>query len=219
MKSSFYVVFGLWISISLGFGGVTPVVAQAHASHSSADGEDPSAKSQSIELSLVSPPVMGSDFAQGTWTLQTYGSVAFADESGEIYAGHIGVGYHIWDDFSINLEAFGLHMDFERGPVDEAAAYGLDLFLRYHFMKGDSWTLFGEVGGGIQQSTRPIPHGGTHFNFRPMAGMGVTWQLDENLMLMAGARWLHISNARKDGVELNPGYDSAELYTGVLITF
>ena len=49
--------------------------------------------------------------------------------------------------------------------------------------------------------------------------MGVAISLSNEAMLMAGARWLHISNASKDGSRNNPGYDSVQLYAGLMIPF
>ena len=63
-------------------------------------------------------------FSAGTWTVVTYGSASFGDENGEIYAAHIGMGYHPWDNISINVEAFGGHLDFEEGDLNEATAIG-----------------------------------------------------------------------------------------------
>ena len=178
--------------------------------------EPPVSLTDYYQAELANPRV---DFIAGTWTFQTYGSAAFGDENGEIYAGHIGAGYHPWDNVSINLEAFGGHIDFEDGSHGEAAVGGLDLLVRVHIHKGDGWTLFVDVGAGLQQSTRPLPYNGTHFNFRPQGGLGVTVRVRDNAMLIAGARWLHISNANKDGQDVNPGYDSAFLYTGLMIPF
>ncbi len=158
-------------------------------------------------------------FEAGTWTFQTYGSAAFGDENGEIYTGRIGFGYYVFDGVSLSLEALGFHMNIEEGHDDEAWALGLDLILRHHILQRENWSLFAELGGGIQQSSEPVPNGGTHFNFRPMAGVGLTWQLTDDVHLLAGARWLHISNAGKDGIENNPGYDSAEIYAGIMVPF
>ena len=80
-----------------------------------------------------------------------------------------------------------------------------------------------EGGAGIQESSDPFPEGktniGTHFNFRPQLGMGFTVGLTDQVRLMAGARWLHISNADRDGSVHNPGYDAVLVYSGLMIPF
>ena len=158
-------------------------------------------------------------FAAGTWTFQTYGSASFGDENGEMYTGHIGVGYHVIDNLSMNFEAVAGHVELEDGEKDKATMAGLELLLRYHFLKGDGWSVFGDLVGGLQQTTKPLPFNGTHFNFRPQLGLGVTWFLNDQTLLLAGARWLHISNGGKNGEAKNPGYDSAMIYLGLMMPF
>lgn len=158
-------------------------------------------------------------FAAGSWSFQTYGSVSVGDENGEMYTGHIGVGYYLWDNFSINLEAVGGYLNIEEGRNSEGSLVGLDLLIRHHLIIGDGWTIYFDGGGGIQQTSEPFPSGGTHFNFRPQGGLGVTLNLSDSAMFMGGVRWIHVSNASKDGQDNNPGYDSAQIYAGMIFSF
>jgi len=170
---------------------------------------------------LVAPPGGGSiNFApKGTWTAQTYGSATLSGEAGGLFTAHIGGGYHFKDDLSINLELIAGNINFDKGFGGSSTVVGLDLLLRYHFFRYGDWTFYADGGVGLQQSSRPFPLAGTHFNFRPQAGMGFTLKLNERARFMAGARWLHVSNANKDGSTRNPGYDGAMVYSGLLFTF
>ena len=156
---------------------------------------------------------------KGIWTFQAYGSATFSGEAGGLFLAHLGGGYHFKDDLSINLELIAGSISFDAGFDDSASVVGVDMLLRYHFFKLGNWTFYSDGGFGLQQSSRPFPLAGTHFNFRSQAGMGFTLKLNDQARFMAGARWVHVSNADKDGSDLNPGYDGAMVYSGLLFTF
>lgn len=158
-------------------------------------------------------------FSQGRWFAQTMGSAAFGDENGEVYSGHVGIGYFLFDDFSISLDALGGYIKIEEGHFSSETFYGLDLLMRHHVWKNKNWSFYIDGGAGLQKSSDPFPVGGTHSNFRPQAGVGLSLGLTPKTLLMAGVRWLHISNASRKGVDRNPGYDSALVYAGVMIPF
>ncbi len=163
-----------------------------------------------------------SPFGAGTWSFQTYGSATFGDDAGELYLAHVGVGYHFIDALSLNFEAVGGAMvieDLGTTNGEDAAAIGLDLLLRWHFCRRDGWSLYMDGGAGLIQGTASFPANGTHFNFTPQFGLGITASLTDTLSLMGGARWHHISNAGKNGQDENPGYDGAMLYGGVMFAF
>ena len=51
----------------------------------------------------------------------------------------------------------------------------------------------------------------------PQVGGGVTCAIAENLRLMAGLRWYHLSNAQPNST--NPGVDMLEAYVGLTFSF
>ncbi len=155
----------------------------------------------------------------GSWTFQTYGSAALGDRTGNVFTAHVGAGYYMKDDLSINIELLAGEININEGTEGVASVVGVDLLLRYHFRKEGPWTFYLEGGAGLQQSSDPFPTVGTHFNFRPQAGIGFTVELLDRARLMSGVRWLHISNANKDGPLKNPGYDGVMIYSGLMIPF
>lgn len=167
---------------------------------------------------MISPRALADDFAEGTWTLQTYGSGTYGDRShGNIYTAHLGVGYYFVDDWSINFEAVGGRV--VPGVIsqdDNGIAAGLDMLFRWQFLTGDRWSLYADFGAGIQQADTNFPSD-SHFNFRPQGGVGATWKLAEHVRLMGGARWLHISNAYI--TPGNNGLDAAQFYGGLMVSF
>lgn len=108
-------------------------------------------------------------------------------------------------------------------PGDDAAGVNWNLIFRFHlltFGERKDWTLFGEGGAGLLVTTDVVPAGGTGFNFTPRAGVGFTHQLgDSDNRLVFGVRWHHISNARINGDDRNPGRDGINVYAGIEFPF
>lgn len=154
------------------------------------------------------------DFTKGVWTFSLYTGY-YRECSTDPQMGFVsaGFGYFFHEDASINAEfrTFGVDQ-----TGDEAAMFELDLLIRHHIVKHDRWTLFLDVGAGIAQATRDVPTGGTHFNFIEEAGVGVTYRIDDNVHLIAGARYWHLSNARIHGEDQNPGLNGYGGYVGLI---
>jgi len=163
-------------------------------------------------------------FGENTWSLQTYGSAALSLTQGELYAGHVGVGWYFVEDLSINIEAVGGAFNGRKGS-DDGDLYELDLIFRHHFYKTQCFSIFAEVGGGLFWGSDHFPAGGTHANFTPQAGVGFTYNLSRTFklsrpaLLMVGGRWFHLSNAARRGGENNPGVDTGMVYAGVMFPF
>ena len=210
--------FSQWMVLILCLGASSQVVSASDLG----DLDDQALLADERAAAALEPQLAGEViiFApKGTWTAQTYGSATVSGEAGGLFTAHVGGGYHFKDDMSINLELIAGSINFDEGFNDSAAVVGLDLLLRYHFFQYGDLTLYTDGGFGLQQSSLPFPMAGTHFNFRSQAGIGLTLKLNDRARLMAGARWLHVSNAAKDGEVLNPGYDGAMVYSGFLFTF
>lgn len=121
------------------------------------------------------------------------------------------------DDIEWFLEG-GLWTFYDRGG-DNAFGLSASLGFRWHFVSRERWSLFADVGIGVLGTTDHVPPDGTSFNFMPRAGVGFTRQLDENVRLMGGVRWHHISNGRTRGDSRNPARDAPQLYIGLVIPF
>ncbi|MGD1916836.1 MAG: acyloxyacyl hydrolase [Phycisphaerales bacterium] len=123
----------------------------------------------------------------------------------------------IVDDSEFLLEA-GLWNFYEQGGE---SAFGLSagIGFRWHFVCRERWSIFADAGISLLGTTDTVPAGGTGCNFMPRAGVGFTHQIDENIRLIGGLRWHHISNARTRGDDRNPSRDSVLIYLGVVIPF
>ena len=161
-------------------------------------------------------------FSEGHWIFQVYGSGSDGKNSNAVYGGHVGIGYHFLDGVSLNAELSGeaFHMqDTPNAQGGDTAGGALDLVIRWHFIRGNGWSIFSDIGGGIQESADSFPAEGTTCNFRAQAGLGATLRITPCVYLMGGARWFHISNARIHGPDRNPSYDSVLYYVGVMVPF
>lgn len=98
-------------------------------------------------------------------------------------------------------------------PGADAFGGGFDMQLRWHFLTGESWSIFGEVGGGFMVTTNPVPTNGSSFNFTPNVGFGATFALNETTRLYVGAQWFHISNAGL--YAKNPGRENIGVWVGL----
>ena len=134
----------------------------------------------------------------------------------KIASGAIGVGYYPVDRFALSLRTPVYHF---RQFTGDAEVYSLDLSLRYHFLEAGRFTLFGDLIGGICESDKQVPPGGTHFNFTLQGGLGATYRVADHLHLIAGLRIFHLSNAAVQGIDRNPDLNAGQIYIGALFTF
>jgi len=169
-------------------------------------------------LTLAAPAFAGDSpaaFPKGTFTLQAYGTVASGIDAEEIFdSAAFGGSYYLFDNVSLGVEASGYH--FVQAPGDDGWMYGVAGVLRHHLFQFDRATLFADVTFGPAEATKRVPDAGTYFNFTTRAGIGATWQLQDNLYLIGGARYFHLSNARIEGPERNPSINGVEGYVGLM---
>ena len=157
------------------------------------------------------------EYSKGHRKWQTYVSAAGFDKGkGEMYAFHLGYGYFFRDDFSVNIDTLGSYI--HSGIDDNGVAAGLDVIFRHHPLKGHDnlWSLYLELGAGLQQQSTNFA-GNRRFNFRLLGGGGVTFRVAKNARLMAGIRYLHISDAGIEGG--GGGFDGLQFYAGSMFSF
>jgi len=157
------------------------------------------------------------EFSKGCQKWQTYVSAAGFDKGkGEMYAFHLGYGYFFMDDFSVNIDVLGSYI--RSGIDDNGVAAGLDLILRQHPIKGPEnlWSFYLELGAGLQQQSTSFA-GNRKFNFRLLGGGGATFRAAENVRIMAGMRYFHVSDAGIEGG--GGGFDGLQFYAGSMFPF
>ena len=157
-------------------------------------------------------------FEAGTWTLQSYATYAGGlGQYANISAVHAGGSYYVFNNLSLGLElsgGFAHQSDFD---AKDAWLYGVSAILRHHVLELDRrTTIFIDASCGPFEASHRIPAGGTHFNFITRVGLGATYQLKDNLYLIGGARYFHLSNARIEGSDRNPSINGVEGVLGLM---
>jgi opacity protein-like surface antigen len=151
------------------------------------------------------------------WQLQAGGALQADNPDNRFALLGGGVSYFPISDLSLDLELNGMYISQEG---DDALAGNLNMLMRWHFHhdRERRWSLYLDGGIGLFQATDDVPaFKGSHFNFTPQLGGGVSWQVAEDVRMMAGLRWHHISNANL--FDVNDGRDSAFVYVGVSVPF
>jgi len=64
-----------------------------------------------------------------------------------------------------------------------------------------------------------VPTFGTTYNFTARVGPGVSYRISDDVFLLGGARYFHLSNGNQHGRIKNPSYDGIEWYVGLMFTF
>jgi opacity protein-like surface antigen len=176
--------------------------------------------SQAIAAEKMDRVEEPSAFAQGSWTIGPVGGYiaeAFGGDGEELYYGGATLEYFAWDDVAIVGEFLGFYVN----QSEDTEGLGFNLLGRWHFwMPCKSVALFLDGGAGLIEGFDNIPSpDGTYHNFTLHAGGGFKIQLADNINLLAGARYFHLSNASIHGPDRNPSLDGFSGYGGLLINF
>lgn len=147
----------------------------------------------------------------------------FATGLGDVTNRHVvmggmtfGVGYYVLDNLAINLEA--TQYGFSEGRTDGAAT-ALTLGLRNHLARFGNTSLFFDVAAGGIYATNDIPYRGTHLNITFDCGPGLAFPLRDDLSLIVGARFFHLSNHNSEGDARNPSVNALQGLVGVMYRF
>ena len=159
----------------------------------------------------------GDSFRKGMWAAEAEGAfiqpIRFSDD--KLYQANFAATYYFADDVSIGAEFAGYFGD---QPNDDTGLGGAGLLLRWHFLQAETFTLFLDGGFGVSLAEAAFPEGGTHFNYTPKGGIGATIRLRDDLHLIGGTRFFHLSNANLHGRDQNPSYDGVQYYLGLMFT-
>ncbi len=143
------------------------------------------------------------------WHASLFGAAEFGVT--DFLGGRVGVDWFVEERFSL-----GIQLDLTQawvGGGSRTISVGVAPILRWHFLRGDAWTLYAEAGSGIVWNGAPIPTGGTRFDFTPQAALGGTLDLGGGTRLRAAVGWFHMSNARTSSS--NPGLDALSVTVGL----
>jgi hypothetical protein len=101
----------------------------------------------------------------------------------------------------------------------DAVLLGVTCGVRSGFLRHPNWAGFWEVEVGISKSDAFTPPGGTRFNYVAQGGAGVTRRLSSTTYLLAGLKWMHLSNNSLAGRGRNPDIEAVGPHVAVLTRF
>jgi hypothetical protein len=157
-------------------------------------------------------------FSKGTWIFDTYGAYAknFTGEEAKIGSGTIGVGYYIVDNFAVNIEASGYY---NHQQVQDARISAGDIMIRHHVFNSGRFSFYLEGVAGISYADHRTPYFGTYYNYILEPGIGASFRLFDDVNLIGGVRYFHLSNAHLEGPLHNPSINATQAYVGLMYKF
>lgn len=112
------------------------------------------------------------------------------------------------------------------GPLYFVDQRGIDAYLlgvtagvRGRVYRRGRVSAFLEFAVGVSEADTFTPPRGTRFNYLALGGAGLTVRLRPSLHLLAGLRWIHVSNNGLAGRSRNPDIEAVGPQLGVLIGF
>jgi hypothetical protein len=112
------------------------------------------------------------------------------------------------------------------GPLYYVDQRGADAYLlgatfgvRQRVFRAGRTSAFLEFDVGVSKADGITPPRGTQFNYLAVGAAGATVRLRPGLHLLAGLRWIHVSNNSLAGPSRNPDIEAVGPQVGVLIGF
>jgi hypothetical protein len=127
-----------------------------------------------------------------------------------------GMTYGIREGLAVKV-ASPLYYVWQRDT--DAYLFGLTWGLRGRLVKKPKWSAFWEFEVGVSEADTYVPPRGTRFNYLAIGGGGITRQLRPGVHLLAGLRWIHVSNNGLAGRSRNPDLEAVGPMVGMLYGF
>jgi hypothetical protein len=128
----------------------------------------------------------------------------------------VGAGYYVLKNLAIQMDfsAYG----FGEGHT-QGAAGGVTIGLRHHIVNIGKALIFADVSFGEIWASNNLPVHGTHRNNTFEFGIGVAYPIGQDVYLIGGPRFFHLSNANDAGSDRNPSINAVQGVIGVLWKF
>jgi hypothetical protein len=161
-------------------------------------------------------PRFGRPYAtQGSvaWWIEAGGGTNF--DHGWVALVGLGVEWYPVDGFALGVRLDGIGVGLEETPT--SGGVGASILVRWHVLRREKWSLYLEGGCGLAYFSDSVPRGAAQLNFTPECGIGMSLALSDEVRLLTGVRWYHISNAQT--ASNNPGIDMLQGYVGITMPF
>jgi hypothetical protein len=136
---------------------------------------------------------------------------------GDVYLTQLHVSRYFRDNLAILFGATIGYADAKR--ADGGVFGGPELGVRWHFAQDEIWSTFldGSIGAVFHEEA--LTPDSLRFNFDLQLGVGATYRLSKQTMVLGGLRSFHLSNARIQGKDNNLGFDAPLIYIGLMWPF
>jgi hypothetical protein len=167
-------------------------------------------------------PRAGTDpFGNGSWTLELSSHIAFEAwnyniSHEELYSLVAGITYGLRDGLVLTASGPLYYVD-QRGV--DAWLLGATAGVRGRFYRRGRVAAFWEVEVGVSEADTFTPPRGTRFNYLALGGAGVTVEARRGIHLLAGFKWIHVSNNGLAGRDRNPDIEAIGPRIGLLVEF
>jgi hypothetical protein len=127
-----------------------------------------------------------------------------------------GFTYGFREGLAIKV-AFPLHYVWQRDT--DAYVFGATCGIRGRFTRKAGWSAFWEFEIGVSEADTYTPPRGTRFNYLAIGGGGLLMRVRRDVHLLAGLRWVHLSNNSLAGRSRNPDIEAVGPMVGILVGF
>ena len=101
----------------------------------------------------------------------------------------------------------------------DAFILGMTWGVRSRFLRGEHWNAYWEFEVGLSKSDAFTPPGGTRFNYLAQGAAGITRRVSRDTHLLAGIKWVHVSNNSLAGRRRNPDIEAVGPHVALLVRF
>jgi hypothetical protein len=149
------------------------------------------------------------------WNIQTRYTGERTGQDKSLTSASVGYGKYFIDRAVLEGQLVGYYTHDDENGI----GIGVNMVARYHLLVIGRFSLYGEIGAGVLESTEQIPTGGTRLNFTYFGGPGGSFEINDNNHLVGGFLFQHVSNFFIEGRDRNPIMNSIAAYIGVMHTF
>jgi hypothetical protein len=140
-----------------------------------------------------------------------------SETKGDVYLTQLHVLRYFRDDLAF---LYGGTIGYADAKQTDGGVFGgPEVGMRWHFAQDETWSAFldGSIGAVFHEEA--LTPESLRVNFDVQLGVGATYRLSKQTLVLGGLRLFHLSNARIQGKDNNLGYDAPMIYIGLMRSF
>jgi hypothetical protein len=153
-------------------------------------------------------------YVQEHYGVPVYGPALAWDGRGQanVYGATVGNLWFLSNSFAIGPQ---LSFDLYKVGAEDIFAGQTDVLLRWYLINSSDIGIFWDGTAGFVFADKPVPPHGTRANESFSFGPGADIPLGDDVDLLFGFDYHHVSNARGRHTDLNPSQDDVRFWIGV----